>query len=233
MSGRATASPSPRSRNNRGHSRRRSRRSGRTSSTEDKRREIQNNSAVLCCKWSRYFSCLRLIRSGFLSLSRRLAAGELEEDFFQASCGRTKFIEVPAGTDHGTRQVSSHQLPLLALHFKDQALLFGLGTRYAADSGDGFELLLHLHGFRLAVAGGDLEQKRFGAACPRLQVAHRVSRYQLAFVNDDDLLAGLFDLRQYMRAEDDGVVPGQALDQVARFIDLLGIQPRRGLVQDH
>ena len=28
----------------------------------------------------------------------------------------------------------------------------------------------------LAVAGGDLEQKRFGAACPRLQVAHRVGR---------------------------------------------------------
>src|SRR5271154_3621895 len=149
MPGRAAASPCPRSRNNPVHSRRRSRRSGQTWSTADRRREIRNNSAVLCCKWSRYFSWLRLVRSSVLGLSRRPAAGELEEDFFQASCGWAKLIQIPAGTDHGTRQVSSHQLSLLALHFKDQALLFVLGTRYAADSRDGLELLLHQHGFRL------------------------------------------------------------------------------------
>src|ERR1700733_8813428 len=232
MSGRAIASPCPRSRNNRVHSRRRSRRSARTSSTTDRRWEIRNNSAVLCCKWSRYFSWLRLIRSSFLSLSRRLAAGELEEDLFQASCGRTKFIEIPAGSDHGTRQVSAHQLSLLALHFKDQALLFTLGTRYAADSGDSFKLLLHQHGFRLAIARGHLEQKRFGAARLRLQVAHRIGCHQLALVDDDDLLAGLFDLRKDMSAEDNGVIPGQALDQVAGFIDLLGIEPRRWFVKN-
>ncbi len=95
---------------------------------------------------------MRLIRSGFLSLNRRPAAGELEEDLFQASCGRTKFIEIPAGSDHGTRQVSALQLSLLALHFKDQALLFAFGTRHAADSRDTFEFLLHQHGFRLAIA---------------------------------------------------------------------------------
>src|ERR1700678_4513813 len=166
MLGRAAASPFPRSRNNRVRSRRRSRRSGRTSSTADRRREIRNNSAVLYCKWSRYFSWLRLVRSSLLSLSlsRRLAPGELEEDLFQASCSRTKLIQIPAGTDHGPRQVSSHQLSLLALHFKDQALLFAFGARYAADSGDGLELLLYQHGFRLPIAGADFEQKRFGAA---------------------------------------------------------------------
>src|SRR5271170_8050662 len=232
MPGRAAASPCPRSRNNPVHSRRRSRRSGQTWSTADRRREIRNNSAVLYCKWSRYFSCLRLIGSGFLSLNRHPAAGELEEDLFQASCGRTKFIEIPAGSDHGTRQVSALQLSLLALHFKDQALLFAFGTRHAADSGDTFEFLLHQHGFRLAIAARNLEQKSFGAARPGLQVAHRIGRYQLALVDDDDLLAGLFDLRQDMSAEDNGVIPGQALDQVSGFIDLLGIEACGWLVKN-
>jgi hypothetical protein len=107
-----------------------------------------------------------------------------------------------------------------------------LGARYAADSGDGLELLLHQHRFRLPIAGGDLEQKRFGAARPGLQVAHRVGCYQLALINDDDLLAGLFDLRKDMGAEDDCVIPGQALDQVTGFIDLLGIEARGWLVKD-
>ena len=156
----------------------------------------------------------------------------MEEDLFQAPCGRTQFIEIPAGCDHGARQVAAHQLSLLALHFKDQALLFALGTRYAADAGDRFELLLHQHGFRLAIAGGDFDQNRFGAARPRLQVAHRVGRHQLALVDDDHLLAGLFDFGKDVGAEDDGVVAGQALDQVAGFIDLLGIEARCRLVEN-
>ena len=85
---------------------------------------------------------------------------------------------------------------------------------------------------RLPVAGGHLEQKSFRAAGLRLQVAHRIRRYQLSLVDDDDLLAGLLHFGQDVRAEEDGVVAGQALDKIAGFIDLLGVEARRRFIEN-
>ena len=111
-------------------------------------------------------------------------------------------------------------MALLALHLKDQPRVFAIAGQHAADSRDGLKLLLHQQGIRLAVAAGNFQQQRFGVARPRLQVAHGIGRDQLAFVDDQHLLAGLFHLGKNMGAENDGVVAGQALDQVAGFIDL-------------
>ena len=61
---------------------------------------------------------------------------------------------------------------------------------------------------------------------------HGIGRHQLALVDDDDLLAGLLDFGQDVRAENDGVIAGQALDQVARLVDLLGIEAGGGLVEN-
>ena len=65
-----------------------------------------------------------------------------------------------------------------------------------------------------------------------MQIAHRIGRHDLAFVDDDHLLAGLADFGKDVRAQNDGVIAGQALDQVARLIDLLGIEARGRLVED-
>ena len=92
--------------------------------------------------------------------------------------------------------------------------------------------MLHQQGIGLAVPGGDFEQKSFSIAGPRLQVAHRVGGDQLALVDDEHLLAGLFDFRKDVGAENNGVIAGQAFDQVAGFVDLFGIQPRGGFVEN-
>ena len=118
------------------------------------------------------------------------------------------------------------------MHLKDQARVFTIARQYAAHSRDGFKLLLHQQGVRLAVAAGNLQQQRFGVARPRLQIAHGIGRHQLAFVDDQHLLAGLFHLGKNMGAENDGVVAGQPLDQVAGFINLLGIEAGGGLIED-
>ena len=46
------------------------------------------------------------------------------------------------------------------------------------------------------------------------------------------LLAGLFDLGKNMGAENDGMVAGQAFDQVAGFVDLFGVEAGGGLVKN-
>ena len=83
-----------------------------------------------------------------------------------------------------------------------------------------------------AVAALHFHQHGLGAARPILQVVHRVGGHQLAFVDDDHLLAGLLDLGQDVRAQDDGVVARQAADQITRFVDLLGIQAGRRFVEN-
>ena len=54
----------------------------------------------------------------------------------------------------------------------------------------------------------------------------------LPAVDDHHLLAGLLDFGQDVRAENDGVVAGQAADQRTRLVDLLGVQAGRRLVQN-
>jgi len=65
-----------------------------------------------------------------------------------------------------------------------------------------------------------------------LQIAHGIRGHQLALVDNDDTFAGLFDFRQDVGAQNNGVVAGEALDQVARLVDLLGIESGGRLVQN-
>ena len=78
----------------------------------------------------------------------------------------------------------------------------------------------------------DLHVHRLRAAQPRGQVVGRVDRDDAALVDDDDALAGLRDLRQDVRAEDDRVVAGEAADQIARLDDLLRVEAGGRLVED-
>ena len=83
-----------------------------------------------------------------------------------------------------------------------------------------------------AIASGNLNQQRFDAARPGLKVAYGIRSDHLALVDDDDLLAGLLHLGQNVRAENDGVVAGETFDQIACFVDLLGIESCGRLVED-
>ena len=90
--------------------------------------------------------------------------------------------------------------------------------------------MLHHSGIEIAVAPRYFHEHGLGAARAALKIVHGVSRHQLALVDDDDLLAGLLDFRKDVRAENDGVIACEALDQVARLIDLLGIESGGRLV---
>ncbi len=98
--------------------------------------------------------------------------------------------------------------------------------------GNLLQLALHGRGIQAAVAARDFDQHRFAGARALLQIAHRVGGHNLAFVDDDDLLAGLADFGKDVRAQNNRVIAREALDQVARFVDLLGIEARGRLVQN-
>ncbi len=91
---------------------------------------------------------------------------------------------------------------------------------------------MYLQRIHQTVARADFDQQRFRTARTILQIADGIGGDELAFVDDDDLLAGLLDLRQDVSAQDDGVVAGETLDQLARFIDLLGIEAGSRLVEN-
>ena len=82
--------------------------------------------------------CLR----GSSSLQRRFVTGELQEDLFQAHGGGAKFVEVPAGFDHGARQIAADEAVFPAFDFEDCAVLRALLEHHAADAGNLFEPLL-------------------------------------------------------------------------------------------
>jgi hypothetical protein len=54
----------------------------------------------------------------------------------------------------------------------------------------------------------------------------------VAFVDDNDVFAGLLHLGQNVRAQNDGVLAGQVFDEVASLVDLLGVKTGSGLVQN-
>ena len=62
----------------------------------------------------------------------------------------------------------------------------------------------------------------------RRQVLRRVHGDDPPLVDDDDAMAGLADFRKDVRAEDDGVIAAQVLDELACLVDLLRVEPRRG-----
>ena len=87
-------------------------------------------------------------------------------------------------------------------------------------------------GIERALASFDFEHHRFGAARAILQVLDRIRGHQLALVDDDHLLAGLLHFGQNVGAENNGVIAGQAANQLAGFVDLFGIQAGGGLVEN-
>src|SRR6266404_5801182 len=137
----------------------------------------------------------------------------------------------PAGTASCAGAVAADQ-SLAAFHFKDRAVIVLVFERHAADAGNQLEPRLHRYGVDETVSRADFQQQRFGATRAILQIADRVGCDQLALVNDDDLFAGLLDFRQNVRAEDDGVVAGEALDELASIVDLLGVEAGGGLVEN-
>ena len=66
----------------------------------------------------------------------------------------------------------------------------------------------------------------------RGEILRRVHGGDFALVDDHHAVAGHADFRKNVRGENDGVVSGEALDQVADFDDLLGIEADGGLVED-
>ena len=80
--------------------------------------------------------------------------------------------------------------------------------------------------------GADLQVHRLGPAEPCGEIGGRVNRHDAPFVDDDDAVAGLRDFRKDVRAEDDRVVAGELLDELARLDDLFGIEAGRRFIQD-
>src|SRR5207245_8707621 len=117
------------------------------------------------------------------------------------------------------------------LYFKSASLRAFSLERHAAHSGNLLELFADRLRIERSVSRADLHKHGLRSAGAALQVAHRVRRYQSSFVDNDHLLAGLLDLRENVRAQNDGMVASKTLDQIPRLIDLLRLEPRRRFVQ--
>src|SRR5579864_3731055 len=191
---------------------------------------MRNSCRVPYGKSPRYFSSGLYLDWRFL---RRgcLVTRELQEDLLQAHGGGPEFVEVPAGLDHDTCHIAANEAALLAFDFKYRAGINLLLAENPADSRHLLELVLYARDFEAALAACDFHQN--GLCSPRagLQITHRVRRHQLSLANDDDLLAGLLDLRKDVRAENNRVLAREILDQVASLVDLLGVQSGRRFIE--
>ncbi len=67
----------------------------------------------------------------------------------------------------------------------------------------------------------------------RREILRRIDGGNFAFVDDDHAIAGHADFRQDVSGKNDGVRAGQALDEVADFDNLLGIEADGRLVQNN
>ena len=70
------------------------------------------------------------------------------------------------------------------------------------------------------------------ARLPVVQVGDGIGNHDLAVVDDDHLAAGLLDFGQDVGAENDGVIAGEAGDQLAGFALLFGIEAGGGLIEN-
>src|SRR4029077_9696411 len=131
----------------------------------------------------------------------------------------------------GARQIASDQA-FAAFDFKDGAIVVLVLEMDAGDAGDQLEARLHLCRIDEAVARTDFDEQRLGAARALLQIADGIGGHEFALVDDDDLLAGLLDCGKNVRAENDGVIAGEALDEFAGFVDLLGVEAGGRLVEN-
>src|SRR2546425_613446 len=174
---------------------------------------------------------LRRFRRRLLSLDRRFLASELQKDLFETHRRGPQFVEFPPRSHHGARQIAAHEI-LLTFDLECVVAIVTLFKRYVADSRNLGQTLAHIFGFESAIAASDFHDYGFAAASATPQIADRIRGHDLAFVDDDDLFTGLLDFGENVCAENDRMIAGQALDQIARFIDLLWIEARGGFVKN-
>ncbi len=108
----------------------------------------------------------------------------------------------------------------------------GLFRNHAADAGHLLQTPLDSRPIENAIAAGNFHEHRFAAARPILQIMDGIGRDQLALVDDDHVLAGLFHFGQDVSTEQDGVIAGEIPDQIAGLVDLFGIESGGGFVED-
>ena len=99
-------------------------------------------------------------------------------------------------------------------------------------SGSNDTLRFDVHTANTLYASGDFDKDQLGPPRSALQVLDGIRSYQFAPVDDHHLLAGLLNFGKDVGAENDRVVAGEALDQIASLIDLLGVKTGGGFVED-
>ena len=140
---------------------------------------------------------------------------------------RAQLEQSPSAAHDGSRQIAAHVAPALAFHFVADGVVAPIGFGDPDDAGNALK-----RSRRVGAVGVHLHVQRLRPPQPGGQVVRRVFGDHAALVDDDDALAGLRDFREDVRAQDDGVVPGQLLDQVPGLDDLLRIEARGRLVED-
>ena len=120
----------------------------------------------------------------------------------------------------------------MALNFKNTSIARALPQHNPAHTANPFQPALHRGNVENPIPAGDFHQQRLRSAHPVLQVVDRICGYQFSLVDDEHLLAGLLHFGQDVRAQNDGVVAGQTLDEIASLVDLFRVQSGSGLVQN-
>src|SRR6185437_16579174 len=132
--------------------------------------------------------------------------------------------QVPSALDNGASEIAAHQFASAAFGFDNEGAGAAVFNLSAVDTSDFFQGLPYALGLKVAIARRYFQQHCFRVARERLKIDDRIRRHHATLVDDDDLLAGLLHFRQDVRAENDGVLAGEVLDQIAGFVDLLGIE---------
>ena len=140
--------------------------------------------------------------------------------------GRAQLQQAPAFADHGRGQVGADLALAGTLNLAAHPTIDFLGAhvghaRHQLNSVD--QLFARRPGF---------DQDTVAALQPAGEVLGRILGGHLAVVDDHHPAAGHADLRQDVRGQDDGMLAGQAFDELARLVDLLRVETHGGLVQD-
>src|SRR5262249_5182707 len=78
----------------------------------------------------------------------------------------------------------------------------------------------------------DFDEDGFVTLQTRGEIFRRVDGFEFPLIDDDDELARGGDLGQDVGAENDGVLAGKVVDELAGLDDLLGVEAGGGLIED-
>ena len=194
-----------------GWRRRSSRRAARTGRSRCRRSARRSTTSALCARSRGCYSWAASPAgappasgrgAGFLGRER---AGRSP----RGSCASAAARAAPSRSSTTARASSRRtSCPLLALDFVADDAVAAIGFGDARDAGDALE-----RRGRVGAGRVDLHVHRFRAAQPGREVVGRVDGDDASLVDDDDALAGLRDLGEDVRAQDDGVVAGELLDR--------------------